>query len=33
MKRNYTLYLNDICQSIEKIERFVEGYIILLLIS
>lgn len=26
MKRNYTLYLQDILRSIEKIERYVEGY-------
>ena len=26
MKRNYALYIDDILRSIEKIERFVEGY-------
>lgn len=26
MKRDYKLYLNDILKSINKIERFVEGY-------
>ena len=26
MKRNYSLYIDDILRSIEKIERFVEGY-------
>jgi uncharacterized protein with HEPN domain len=26
MKRNYTLYVDDILRSIDKCERFVEGY-------
>ena len=26
MKRNYALYIDDILRSIDKIERFVEGY-------
>lgn len=25
MKRNYLLYLEDMCQGIDKIDRFVEG--------
>lgn len=26
MKRDYTLYLDDICKSIDKIEKYTEGY-------
>ena len=26
MKRNYTLYVDDILRSIDKCERFIEGY-------